>query len=43
MVEEVREIKITVYINTNKTTYVETFSNLCDAIEYFEAIIDDLD
>jgi len=40
MMEEIREVKITIYIDTNKTTYEETFSDLENATEYLERILD---
>ena len=43
MVEEIREVKITVYVNTNKATYEETFEDMDDAVEFFEDTIDELD
>lgn len=37
--EVVREVKITIYVNTNKTTYVEEFDDLEKAKEYLEGIL----
>ena len=44
--EEIREIKITIYVRTNKTTYEKTFEDIQDvddAFEYFWDIMDELD
>jgi hypothetical protein len=37
--EEIREIKITVYVDTNKTSYVEEFKDIDDALEYLETLL----
>lgn len=34
--EEVREVKITVYIDTNKNTYERTFTSIEEAQEWLE-------
>lgn len=37
--ESLRELKITIYIDTNKATYTESFGSMEDAIEYYNAYI----
>ncbi len=36
--EEIREVKITIYVNTNKMTYEKGFSDIEEATEYLEEI-----
>jgi len=40
--EEIREVKITIYIDTNKTTYEETFEDIDDATEYLERTLENI-
>lgn len=41
--ERLREIKITVFVETNKETYEKTFENIGDAQEYLEIVLEDVD
>jgi hypothetical protein len=41
--ERLREIKITVYVDTNEKTYERTFENIEDAKEYLEMVLEDVD
>jgi rhamnose utilization protein RhaD (predicted bifunctional aldolase and dehydrogenase) len=41
--ERLREIKITVFVETNKETYEKTFENIEDAKEYLEMVLEDVD
>ncbi len=38
MVEYIREVKITVYVDTNKSTYQKTFNSIEEAVEYLNDI-----
>lgn len=42
MVECLREIKIKIYIDTNKATYEKEFDNIDEAIEYYNEVMEDL-
>jgi len=42
-VEEIREIKIVVKVDTNKQTYEQDFDDIADAIVYLESILRNLD
>ncbi len=35
MAEHIRDVKITVYIDTNKATYTEEFESMNSAVEYY--------
>jgi len=37
--EQVREIKITVYIDTDELTYTEEFDDMYDALNYWEDLM----
>lgn len=38
--EYIREVKITVCIDTNKQTYIKSFDDIDEAIEYYKEIIE---
>ena len=42
MVERVREVKITVYVDTNKDTYEAVFDDVEEARDYLEGLCSDL-
>lgn len=42
MVERVREVKITVYVDTNKDTYEAVFDDLEEARDYLQGLYIDL-
>ena len=42
MVERVREVKITIYVDTNKATYEEVFDDLEEAQDYLNGLYSDL-
>lgn len=41
MVERMREVKITVMIDTNKATYEKEFDSIEEAKEYLESILEE--
>lgn len=42
MVEYIRNIKITVYVDTNKATYEKEFTDIDEAKEYLENILENI-
>jgi len=42
MVTEIREVKITVYVDTNHATHTEEFSDIDEAKEYLEELLEAL-
>lgn len=40
--EYIREVKITINIDTNKATYNKTFDNITDAVEYLTEIMENI-
>lgn len=42
MVERVREVNITIYVDTNKVTYEAVFDDVEEARDYLEALCSDL-
>jgi hypothetical protein len=43
MVNVLREVIITIHVETNKTTYKKDFDNIDEAKEYLEDILENLD
>ena len=41
MVERLREVKITIYVDTNKATYEEVFDDLEEARDYLNGLCND--
>ena len=42
MVERLMEVSINVYVDTNKATYEQSFSDIEEAKEYLEGLLQDL-